>query len=138
MRNDVIFGKVVKKLQEKGILNARRRVRFQYTADNEVLEGYVAQQVGVKRRNVFSDYEEYANATVEAPMSRYLSASPKNKVKFTSGLFSAYFPVGRSGTVEVTLDTLALFPDNKVTEKNKKKIEQTMKELREERSHSRE
>jgi hypothetical protein len=136
MRNDEIFKKIVERLQKEGILNTRRKVRIQYVAGNEVLERYVAGQVGAKRRDMFSDFEEYANVTAIRPMSEYISKTPPNSVDFSADLFRVYFPIGRSGTVETILDTLYLNPDDKVTEKNKRKIKKIEKELREERSHS--
>ena len=129
---DEMFMKIVEKLQRGGLLNARRKVRFQYVADNEVLERYATEQLGTKRRDMFSDFEEYANVTAIMSMSDYLSKSPPNAVTFSADLFRVEFPIGRSGAVETILGSNYLKPDDKVTENNKRKLETIEKELREE------
>lgn len=136
MKTDEMFTKVVQKLQKDGLLNSRRKVRFEYAGDEEDLERSTAKQVGVNRKNVVYDFENYASSKVTGPMSRYISTPPPEYVTFPASLFRAYFPIGRSGTVEVILDTKALNPDDKVTEKNKRKIRKIMDELRKEDSHS--
>jgi len=136
MQPDEMFMKVVQKLQREGLLNTRRKVRFEYAQDNNAIENSVAKKTGVDKRDVLAGYEEYANATAMGSMSDYLSRTPPAKVSFSASLFKAYFPIGRSGTVEVIFDTTYLGPDDKVTEKNKKKIEKIMSELRGECSHS--
>jgi hypothetical protein len=136
-----MFMKIVKKLQEEGLLNARRKIRYQYAGDNFVIETSVAGQLGVKARDVLSEREEYPNAEVSEPMSKYLSKSPSSFVSFPAKLFRVYLPIGRSGTVETILESNYLEIDDKVTEKNKRKIEKIQNALREEaekRSHSRE
>jgi hypothetical protein len=62
MQPDEMFMKIVKKLQEEGLLNARRKIRYQYAGDNFVIEASVAGQLGVKTRDVLSEREEYPNA----------------------------------------------------------------------------
>ena len=132
MQPDEMFMKIVKKLQGEGLLNARRKIRYQYAGDDFLIEASVADQLGVKARDVLSEREEYANAEVSEPMSRYLSKSPSSVVTFPVRLFRVYFPIGRSGTVETILDSNYLQMNGKVTEKNKRKIENIEKELREE------
>jgi len=137
MQPDEMFMKVVQKLQRDNLLNARRNVRFQYVEDDDALERSTAKQVNVSARDIIRDpSEEYANALIMRPMADYLSKSPPSAVTFSASLFRVYFPIGRSGEAEVILDTAYLNSDDKVTEKNKIKIRNIEKELREEDSHS--
>ncbi len=132
-KTDEIFERVVQRLQREGILNTRRRVRFQYAeCDREELERSVAEKLDVNSIDVIRDFESYANADVCRPMSEYVSKAPQGEITFPARLFRAYFPIGRSGTVEVHLESVHFSPNDKVTAKNIKKIEKIQKELREE------
>jgi hypothetical protein len=133
---DEMFVKVVQKLQRDRLLNSRRKLRFEYAGDEETMERFTAEQLGVDSKDVLYEFESYASSIVSGPMLRYISKPPPSAVTFSAGLFKVYFPIGRSGTAEAILETAYLKPDDKVTEKNKRKIENIMNELREEKKQS--